>query len=324
MQKSYRNILSGSTFSGILLSVLLSVLLLMVLPSAALAAESSSSESAAGTAETKAAAVTHPDGFVKTAKGKQYYKNGVPVKKKWITVKKKKYYFDKKGYMVTGKKTISKKLCYFSKKGVLTRSINKKGKMVALTYDDGPSVYTPIILSALKKNDGLATFFVVGNRVNQYKKQLKQAYKMGCEIGNHSWDHSNLSKLSASSLRSQLNRTNKAVKKITGKKPVLLRPPYGSSNSTVASNAKMPLILWSIDTLDWKTRSTSATISCIKREVRDGDIILMHDIHKPTAEAAKTIVPWLVDQGYQLVTVSEMAECRGKLKKGTKYYSIRK
>lgn len=265
-------------------------------------------------------------GFVRTSSGLQYLKNGTPVTNKWKTSAKtgKKYYFDESGYAVTGKKKIGKKLCYFSKKGVLTRFIRINRKMIAITYDDGPSIYTPAVLKALKANGGVATFFVVGNRVNSYKKTLKQAYKMGCEIGNHSWDHSNLAKLGSSGIRSQISRTNKAVKAITGEAPTILRPPYGATSGTLRSLAGMPLIIWSVDTLDWKTRSTSSTIASVKKYAKDGAIILMHDIHKPTTDAAKTIIPWLVKQGYQLVTVSEMAECRGGMKNGKSYYSITK
>ena len=261
--------------------------------------------------------------------GKTYYysKKGKRVKSKWITVgkgkKKKQYYFNKKGVMLTGKVKTKKVMYYFREDGVLDHTIDRTKKMIALTYDDGPSLYTPIIVKALKKAGGRATFFVVGERVSTYKKQLKQAFDTGCEIGNHSWDHSYLTSLSSASLLRQIERTNEAVEKVTGKTPVILRPPYGSVNSTVRSYAGMPLILWNEDTLDWKTRNTYSTISEVKRCASDGDIILMHDIHKPTANAAAEIIQWLTSEGYQLVTVSELADCRGKMKDGEKYYQFR-
>lgn len=111
----------------------------------------------------------------------------------WKTIHKKKYYFSpKNGKMVTGRKTISHYLCVFDEKGVLTRKIDKNKKMVALTYDDGPSIYTPRVLTTLKKNDAVATFFVVGNRVPTYSDTVKKAYDMGCEIGNHTYEHKSL------------------------------------------------------------------------------------------------------------------------------------
>ena len=114
-----------------------------------------------------------------------FYQNGKKLKNRWKKVGKNKYYFGKNGQAVTGKKNISHYLCYFNKKGVLTRKIDKNKKMVALTYDDGPSVYTPTILKTLKKNDSVATFFVVGSRVSTYSKTVQKAYDNGCQIGNH-------------------------------------------------------------------------------------------------------------------------------------------
>ena len=207
---------------------------------------------------------------------------------------------------------------------VLISAIRPKKKMIALTFDDGPGPYTKSIVNCLKKYGMHATFFVVGNRAGSYKSALKAASRAGCEIGNHSWDHADLSSRSPSQIRSQISRTNKQIKAITGKKPVLMRPPYGSVNSRVRKNVKMPLIYWSVDTLDWKTRSKSATVSSVMKHAKDGQIILMHDIHTPTRAAALTLIPKLVKKGYQLVTVSELAKYKGKkLKKGTVYYSIR-
>ena len=121
-----------------------------------------------------------------------------------------------------------------------------------------------------------------------------------------------------------MNRTSQAVKNQSGVDVQLLRPPYGSYNSSVSAAAGMPIIMWSIDTLDWKTRSTSATIQCVQQKAYDGAIVLMHDLHHPTAMAADTIVGYLKDAGYQLVTISEMAAYRGGLKKNGAYSQFRK
>ncbi len=259
--------------------------------------------------------------------GKATYYFAVNGKRKtgWRTINGKKYYFSpKNGKMVTGKKTISHYLCYFSEKGVLLRKIDKNKKMVALTYDDGPSIYTPRILKTLKENNSVATFFVVGNRVPMYSDTVKKAYGMGCEIGNHTYEHKILTRADAAGIREQVSKTNAAVKNITGTDPIVMRPPGGCVNDTVKSQTGMPMILWSIDTLDWRTRNAASTKTAVLDHVKDGDIVLMHDLYEATANASTTIIPTLVERGYQLVTVSELAECRGGMKDGCLYYSFRK
>lgn len=261
----------------------------------------------------------------KVGKATYYFADNGKRKTGWHTINGKKYYFSpKNGKMVTGKKTISHYLCYFSEKGVLLRKIDKNKKMVALTYDDGPSIYTPRILKTLKENNSVATFFVVGNRVPMYSDTVKKAYGMGCEIGNHTYEHKILTRADAAGIRNQVSRTNVAVKKIMGTAPIVMRPPGGAVNNMVKSQTGMPMILWSIDTLDWRTRNAASTKTAVLDHVKDGDIVLMHDLYEATANASTTIIPTLVERGYQLVTVSELAECRGGMKDGCLYYSFRK
>ena len=159
------------------------ILFAMAVPGCVFAAETANAEKK--TAE-ETQVQTPKDGFrVKNGKT-YYYLNGKKVKKKWIEKDGKTYYFDKKGRMVRGKVKTKKTMYYFDDNGVFLHKIKIKKKMIALTYDDGPSAYTPMIVKELKKVGGRATFFVVGNRVNSYKKQMKEAFKAGCEIGNHS------------------------------------------------------------------------------------------------------------------------------------------
>ena len=259
--------------------------------------------------------------------GKATYYFAVNGKRKtgWRTINGKKYYFSpKNGKMVTGKKTISHYLCYFSEKGVLLRKIDKNKKMVALTYDDGPSIYTPRILKTLKENNSVATFFAVGNRVPMYSDTVKKAYDMGCEIGNHTYEHKSLPNLSETEVKRQISKTNKEVKKAIGEKPVIMRPTGGATNTNIKKWVGMPSIIWSVDTLDWKTRNADSTRRAVLNRVKDGDIVLMHDLYSATATASETIIPELVRRGYQLVTVSELAECRGGMKETGAYYSFRK
>lgn len=264
-------------------------------------------------------------GKKKVGKATYYFADNGKRKTGWRTINGKKYYFSpKNGKMVTGKKTISHYLCYFSAKGVLTRKVDKNKKTVALTYDDGPSIYTPSILKTLKENNAVATFFVVGNRVPMYSKTVKEAYDMGCEIGNHTYEHKCLTRISEAEVKRQISKTNKNVKKVTGQTPVIMRPTGGATNTNVKQWVGMPSIIWSIDTIDWKTRNADSTKRAVLDHVKDGDIVLMHDLYSATASASETIIPELVKRGYQLVTVSELAECRGGMKETGTYSSFRK
>ena len=198
--------------------------------------------------------------------------------------------------------------------------------MVALTYDDGPSANTPKILDVLEKYDAKATFFVVGDRVDEsskYQSYVKRAYEMGCQIGNHTYEHKNLTKLTGVQIQKQLHDTDLAVAYYAGAATSLLRPVGGALNDTVRSSAGKPLINWSIDTLDWKNRNAASVKSRALNNVKDGDIILMHDLYKTTADACDTLIPELVNRGFQLVTISEMAAAKGRtLQNGTLYTKI--
>lgn len=203
------------------------------------------------------------------------------------------------------------------------RQIDPNKPMIALTFDDGPAVGTARILDALEANGQAATFFVVGSNARIYQETLARADELGCEIGNHTYNHPNLTRCTVSEIQSEINSTNDYIRSATGHNATVMRPPYGANNETVRQTVGLPLILWSIDTRDWETRNTQSTINNVLNNVRDGDIILMHDIHASTVDAAVYLIPELVSRGYQLVTVSELAEYRGGLTAGTNYYSIR-
>ncbi len=190
------------------------------------------------------------------------------------------------------------------------RKLDPTKPMVAITYDDGPGRYTDSILSVLEKYNVRATFFVQGTYVSGYASTLKRAVTLGCEIGNHTWSHVNLTGSSYATISDQISFTNTAVYNATGVYPKLYRPPYGAYNNSVLSSIGMPAIMWSVDTLDWKTRSASKTLTSVKQNARDGSIVLMHDIHSPTADAAESVIRDLLMRGYQLVTVSELLEAR--------------
>ncbi|MCL1912653.1 MAG: polysaccharide deacetylase family protein [Eubacteriaceae bacterium] len=188
-------------------------------------------------------------------------------------------------------------------------SFDPNKPMVALTFDDGPSQVTPKILELLKKYNSRATFFVVGNRVGNNAKIIQDICAQGSEVMGHSWSHDYLTKLSESRIRKEFNDTNEAIYRLTGVKPAAARVPYGSVNEKVRKIAReegLSLISWSIDTRDWQTRNADIIYNIIISSVKDGSIILCHDLHSFTAEAMERVIPELVRQGYQLVTVSEL------------------
>ncbi len=231
------------------------------------------------------------------------------------------YYKVRAVYKQDGK-TMKSNLSKYSK--ILSRYVNPDKKMVALTFDDGPSKHTKAIVKCLYNNNSAATFFVVGNRIDSYKSTVAYTYNMGCELANHSYSHPILTRLSSSKIKSEIKKTDNKIKSITGKKSALVRVPGGGYNSTVKKAVGKPIIQWSDDTLDWKTRSKSATVNYVMKNVQDGDVILMHDLHEPTMKAALELIPKLKKKGYQIVTVSELAKYKGyKLKNGTVYFSFR-
>lgn len=190
--------------------------------------------------------------------------------------------------------------------------IDKNKKMVAITFDDGPhAANTEQILQILSDNGAHATFFMLGQNVSTYPEVVKKVYEGGHEIGNHTWNHPQLTKLSADQISSQVSKTSDAIYNITGERPKLVRPPYGAINATVKSVINEPLILWNIDSLDWKSRDENQIVPLVMESVQDGDIILLHDIHATTVPAVKRIVEQLVQEDYQLVTVSQLLDCKG-------------
>lgn len=205
------------------------------------------------------------------------------------------------------------------------RVIDPTKPMVALTFDDGPSKYTAEILKVLKENNSVATFFVLGSEVNKYKDVLNQVIAEGNEIGNHSYNHKNLKTITDEELYKQVQGTDDLVYIASGYTPKVMRPPYGISDAELNKKINKPIVKWSIDTLDWESRNTDKVVAAVLNDVKDGDIVLMHDLYDSTAQAAKIIIPKLIEQGYQLVTVSEMSEYRDvTLTPGQQYYSMHK
>lgn len=197
--------------------------------------------------------------------------------------------------------------------GVLPDETLDPGKpMVALTFDDGPAAgKTERIVQALANADGRATFFMVGSSVQNQPNTVWQVAAHGNEIGNHSFSHADFTKLAPSGIQFELSSADQAIAAVVGEAPTLIRPTYGSVNQTFQNSVNRPLILWSIDPEDWRTRDTAASVNHVMAHVKDGSIILLHDIHEPTVLAALELIPKLKAQGYQLVTVTELMASKG-------------
>ncbi|MEA5094154.1 hypothetical protein SDC9_58482 [bioreactor metagenome] len=205
------------------------------------------------------------------------------------------------------------------------REIDPNKPMIALTYDDGPSKYTKEILDLLKENNSAATFFVLGSQASKYEETVKQMIENGNQIGNHSYDHKRLTLLNDEELYDQINKTDNLIYEIAMYRPFVMRPPYGSTTEALKEKIQKPIINWSIDTRDWESRNAETITKIICENVKDGDIILMHDLYESSLEASKTVIPELINRGYQLVTISELSESREIiLRAGQTYYKIYK
>lgn len=249
-------------------------------------------------------------------------KNTGEMVKGFLTIGNSTYYYAKNsGKKLYGVRRLGKNVYTFDKKGKLIRTVYGSKKAICLTFDDGPSDNTSKILKSLKDNGGLATFFVVGSRLKSYSSVLKEASDMGCEIANHSYSHPSFYALSSEAITKEIKRTNRRIEKYTGKKAEVCRTPGGAIGGNINDAVGMPIILWSVDTLDWKTRNADSTYKSVMKNARDGSVVLMHDLYSQTAEAAVRMIPALKKAGYQLVTVKEMSLLKKKpLKDGEVYF----
>ena len=197
---------------------------------------------------------------------------------------------------------------------------NKNTKYVALTFDDGPNYNTNKVLDILDKYSVPATFFVLGKNIKGNEDIIKRMDNLGMEIGNHTFSHELLTKKKKDKIKLEIDTTNKMLFDITGKYPTLLRPSYGSFNKKIRKASDMPIIIWDIDTLDWKYHNSKKIVDRVVNKVKDGDIILMHDIYSASANALDSIIPMLREMGYTFVTVSDLFYIKGvSLEKGKVY-----
>jgi peptidoglycan/xylan/chitin deacetylase (PgdA/CDA1 family) len=192
-------------------------------------------------------------------------------------------------------------------------TINPAGKLIALTFDDGPGDMTPQLLDALDMYESHATFFVLGHLVSTYQATLQRAIHEGNEIGNHSWNHRDLRTQSQAGLDQQVMGTEQAIQAATGYTPTRMRPPYGGTNPAVhqyLANHNLTQTLWNVDTNDWRDRDAQLIYDRIMGAAVDGRVLLLHDIHPTSVEAALRAIRELKAQGFQLVTVSQLYQYR--------------
>ncbi|MBQ8681752.1 MAG: polysaccharide deacetylase family protein [Bacilli bacterium] len=184
--------------------------------------------------------------------------------------------------------------------------IEEDQPMVALTFDDGPNHNTSRILDILEKYNVKGTFFILGTNIEGNEKIIKRMHELGMEIGNHMYSHKLLTKLEDDKITTEIKTVDKLIFDITNNNPTLIRPSYGTINKRIKSLMDRPIIIWNVDTLDWKYHNSKKIANRALKNIDDGDIILMHDIYRATANSLEIIIPKLLEDGYQLVTVSEL------------------
>ena len=178
---------------------------------------------------------------------------------------------------------------------------------VALTFDDGPSPkYTPLLLDGLKERNVHATFFLLGKNIKKNQKLVQRMQREGHLLGNHTYSHVQLDKISETTAKQEILRTNNEIYEAVGIYPEYMRPPYGAWKKNLELGVEMLPVFWDIDTLDWKVQNAETVIKTVISEVADGSIILMHDEYPSTVEAALSVADELQKKGYEFVTVDQL------------------
>lgn len=228
------------------------------------------------------------------------------------------YYFDDNGYIKTGWVEVGFDDYYFNDDGTYDSSQHKT--RIAFTFDDGPGEYTDELLDCLEENNAHATFFMLGQNVGSWESTVQRMADIGCEIGSHSWDHPNLYDLSMDSVAKEFSDTDAALEKACGQKASVARAPYGNWSDDIISTVGKPFFTWSLDSMDWSYLDVNKDYDAVMNgDLTDGSIILMHDIHEPSVQAAIKMIPELVQKGYKLMTVSELAAAKGVTLQGANY-----
>ena len=262
-------------------------------------------------------------GWLTDTDGKRYYfnKDGI-MQTGWVNSGGKRYYMDLDGIMQTGIITVDGKSYELLDDGSLkgykakakkaappptaeaktsgsqtSASRKKADKYIALTFDDGPSSFTNRLLDCLEKNNAKATFFMVGKEIDSFPDEVKRMESLGCELGNHTYSHVDLTTLSPEDMSAEIAGVDEDLVNLVGHGATVLRPPYGNINDSVRSTVGTPMILWSIDTLDWESQDAQQITEAVMSQVQDGSIILLHDIFSTSVDAAEIFIPKLIAEG---------------------------
>lgn len=230
------------------------------------------------------------------------------------------YYFDDNGYIQTGWVSVGFDDYYFNDDGTYDPNTHKP--RIALTFDDGPGEYTDELLDCLEENNAHATFFMLGQNVVNWESTVQRMVDLGCEIGNHTWDHPSqtLTNMAIDDVVTEFQKTDDALQQACGQTASIARAPYGAANQDIYDAVQKPFFMWSLDTEDWKLMNADADYDVVMNgDLTDGSIILMHDIHEPSVQAALRLIPDLVAKGYKLMTVSELAAAKNVTLQNTTY-----
>lgn len=204
------------------------------------------------------------------------------------------------------------------------KMIDKSKPMIALTFDDGPNNNTNKVLDILEKYNIKATFFILGTNIEGNEDIIEKMDELGMEIGNHMYSHKLITRLKDKEIEKEIKKVDDLIFDITNRYPTLIRPSYGTFNKRIKKIIDRPIIIWDIDTLDWKYHNSKRISNKIIGKAKDGDIILMHDIYSATANSLEITIPKLLDKGYQFVTVSELFYYKNEeLAKGKVYGSAK-
>lgn len=219
-------------------------------------------------------------------------------------------YGDFKSYMKIPGKGISD--VNLEKKRTVEVDPNKP--MIAITFDDGPTPFTDDFMNVFEQYNATASFFMLGKNIANYPDSVKHMYEYGFEMCNHSWDHQNISSDDTAFIKQEIFDTQDAIYQLTGHEPTRIRPPYGAYNATsaqIANDNGMAITLWNVDTEDWSNRDKAISLERAKAGAWDGAIILFHDLYPSSLDTIKELIPYLQEQGYQLVTVSDLFKYKG-------------
>lgn len=179
-------------------------------------------------------------------------------------------------------------------------------KQIAITFDDGPSLYTEELLDGLMERNVKVSFFLIGKKVEEFPDIVKREKEEGHLIGNHTYNHVDISKVSEEVAKEELGKTDQALKKILGEGTIYVRPPFGIRQKKLEEELDLIPVMWSIDPLDWTTENVTEIVNKVVTEADENDIILMHDCYKSSVEAALRIIDILQKEDFEFVTVEEL------------------